>query len=87
MKTEDDRVFIERDEPISREQIAVILQELRQDIENDAGNDAVRALMMRLVPTYQPPDVVNAEAAKAKEFNDVPIHVYTDSLLTPGIPG
>ena len=87
LKTEDDRVFIERDEPISREQMADVLLELHQGLENGAGDEAVRALMMRLVPTYQPPDVVNATAAGAKEFKDVPIHMYTDSLLTPGIPG
>ena len=57
-------IFIERDEVLSPEEIEVKLRLLRGALET-GDDDAVRETLMRVVPTYNDPDRVNASAIEA----------------------
>ena len=69
-KTDNDLIFIEKDEPISMEDLANRLQILREALaSNDDG--AVRAAMRRVVPTYRTPEEVNCKAEQSAEMQNV----------------
>ena len=60
-KTENDRIFIERANPISRREINSKLSILRRAVESDDNDEIYRALM-QAVPTFGRPDEVNRKA-------------------------
>ena len=66
-KTENRMIFVERDKPLGREEIEEKLSILRKALETE-NNDAVRAALKRVVPTYHSPETVNSEAIHASEM-------------------
>ncbi len=69
-KTENNLIFIERDMPLSREEIEEKIAILRAACHTDS-DDAVREALHAVVPTYKTPDEINADALKAKEMKAV----------------
>ena len=63
-KTANDKIFIERDAPITPEQLQEKLSALHSALAQGEETD-LRALMMRLVPTYHSPEEVNGKAMNA----------------------
>ncbi len=71
-KTENDLIFIEMDNPHTREEIDQMLSKLSDVIEG--SNDDVRNMLMELVPTYKNPESVNKKASESSEMK----LVYTE---------
>lgn len=65
-RTENDRIFVERDEPLSRDEIDRRLTVLRMALETD-DNAVIRKALMQVVPTYRSPEEVNSLANEAEE--------------------
>lgn len=63
-KTENDLIFIERDKPLSEEQINEKLDILREALAT-GHNTAVKEALMRVVPTYHTPEEVNGKTKDA----------------------
>lgn len=61
-RTENSLIFIERDKPLSKEQINDKLQILQQAIEFE-DDDKAREALRSVVPTFKRPDEVNIEMA------------------------
>lgn len=61
-KTENDLIFIEKDTPLSKEEINEKLQVLKKAIENEDDNDAREALRS-VVPTFRRPEEINKQVA------------------------
>ena len=57
-KTENDLIFIERDRPLSENQINEKLEILREAVAT-GSNRAVKKALMEVVPTYHTPEEVN----------------------------
>lgn len=57
-KTDNDLIFIEKDTPLSKEEINKKLQVLKKAIENEDDNDAREALRS-VVPTFRRPEEIN----------------------------
>ncbi len=68
-KTDNDLIFIEKDEPISMEDLQERLDILRAAIRSN-DDETVRAAMRRVVPTYKTPEEVNCKAAEAAEMQN-----------------
>lgn len=60
-RTENSLIFIERDNPLSKDQINDKLEILQQAIENE-DDDKAREALRSVVPTYKRPDEVNIGA-------------------------
>ena len=70
-KTENSMIFIERDAPLSREDVEEKLSILRDALEegkDETEADCIKSAMMRVVPTYHTPEEVNKTAAEAEEI-------------------
>lgn len=66
-KTENSLIFVERDVPLSLDEIKLKLQILRDAIST--GDDsAVREALKKAVPTYKSPEEVNITADKTQEM-------------------
>ncbi|QUA54548.1 polysaccharide biosynthesis protein [Aristaeella lactis] len=59
-KTENDLIFIERDKPLSEEEIWEKLNILREALAT-GHNTAVKEALMKVVPTYHTPEEVNGK--------------------------
>ena len=73
-KTENDMIFIERDTPLTREQVQEkldILMAAVKDSENEIDAAKVKAALHRAVPTFKNPNKVNKKAEHAEEMKDV----------------
>lgn len=57
-KTDNDLIFIEKDTPLTKEEINEKLQVLKKAIENEDDNDAREALRS-VVPTFRRPEEIN----------------------------
>ena len=68
-KTDNDLIFIEKDEPISMEDLQKRLEILRDAIRSN-DDETVRAAMRKVVPTYKTPEEVNCKAAEAAEMQN-----------------
>lgn len=66
-KTDNSLIFIERDTPLSAEEIDGKLEELRSACSTDS-DDAVRDALKRVIPTYKSPEAVNIDAAESDEM-------------------
>lgn len=68
-KTDNSLIFVERDTPLSEEEISKKLDILRKAcvLEND---DAVREALRKVVPTFKNPEEVNKSAEKAAEMQN-----------------
>lgn len=71
-KTDNDLIFIEKDEPISMEDLQERLEILREAIRSN-DDETVRAAMHRVVPTYKTPEEVNCKAAQAVEMQNAKV--------------
>ena len=69
-KTDNSMIFVERDQPLTQEQLLEKLEILRKAVETE-DNDICRDALKQVVPTYHAPEEVNADAAKAKEMHNV----------------
>ena len=66
-KTENSLIFIEKDAPLSKEELERRLQILADAV--DTGSDeTVRRALKAVVPTYRSPEEVNAKAEQAAEM-------------------
>ncbi len=69
-KTDNDRIFVERDEPLSTALIQEKLDVLDAALKTE-DDDAIRVAMKQVVPTYHSPEEVNGKAiAEAKFIED-----------------
>ena len=84
--TEDDRIYIDRDEEYSRDKVADMLHELRASIDGSDENQAVRDAMMKAVGTYRLADLVNEEADKSMEIQSASNGSSYRQYLKPGMP-
>lgn len=71
-KTDNKLVFIEKDEPISMEELEQRLQILRKAMASN-DDETVRVAMHKVVPTYKTPEEVNCKAGLSKEMQNVKI--------------
>ena len=69
-KTDNKLVFIEKDEPISMEELEQRLQLLREAMATNS-DEAVREAMHKVVPTYRTPEEVNCKAEQSAEMQNV----------------
>ena len=69
-KTDNDLIFIEKDEPISIDDLNNRLQLLREALASN-DDETVRAAMKKVVPTYRTPEEVNCKAEQAAEMQNV----------------
>ena len=61
-KTNNEKIFVEEQRPITPEEIMGALLTLDKMISSECNNDQLIMLMRKLVPTYRDPAEVNAEA-------------------------
>ena len=66
-RTDNELIFIERDEPQTPSAIQEKLAVLRQALDT-GDDDTVREALHRAVPTFHTPEEVNAEAIQAREM-------------------
>ena len=69
-KTDNSMIFVERDQPLSRMEIAGKLELLKAACQTE-DNDRVREALKQAVPTYRSPEEVNASAAKSAEMQNI----------------
>ncbi len=70
-KTDNNMIFVERDTPLTREDVEeklIILKEAVKDAELEIGATSITEAMMSVVPTFKTPDEVNNRAYKSKEM-------------------
>ena len=70
-KTENELIFIERDRPLSREEVRGKLDILLEAVaaaKDELESDIIKQAMKKAVPTYHDPDEVNREAAATEEM-------------------
>ena len=65
-RTKNERIFIESDHPLSRNEMDRRLTILRTALKTD-DNEAIRDALMQVVPTYKMPEEVNCSAYEAEE--------------------
>ncbi len=73
-KTENDMIFIEKDTPLSREQVQGkidMLLEAVKEAEGKMDSSRVKAALHKAVPTFTTPEKVNRKAENAEEMKDV----------------
>ncbi len=66
-KTENDKIYVERDKPLSKEEIAGKLAILEKALMTQS-NHLVKEALMQVVPTYKSPEEVNEQAIQAEEM-------------------
>ncbi len=76
IRTEDHRIFIEPEGGFKREYVDALLRGLRNQVDILRENDAVRSLIMNIVPTYKPAEEVNKTAEHTSEFRMAADHPY-----------
>ncbi len=65
IRTDHDRIFIEKDRPVGREEVEGKLSLLREALSsNGCSRDAIVAALKQAVPTYHDPDTVNNAAGQ-----------------------
>lgn len=65
-KTENDLIFIERDKPLSQEEIQEKLDILKEALKT-GHNTTVKEALMKVVPTYHTPEEVNGKGCNIAE--------------------
>ncbi len=72
-KTENDLIFIEKDAPLTRDEVEAKLASLKAAVEAEKmsiASGAIREAMKNAVPTFKEPEEVNRDAEKAKEMQE-----------------
>ena len=67
-------IFVEKDQPLTREDIEqklIILKRAVESVENNKQYTAVKDAMKRVVDTYHDPEEVNKKAEQAEEMKRV----------------
>ena len=70
-KTDNDMIFVERDQPLTRQAVNEKLDKLRKVLEenkNITASPAITEVMKQVVPTYFDPEMVNKKAEEATEM-------------------
>ncbi len=73
-KTDNNMIFIERDAPLTRDEVDRRLAVLSQAVEKSCdklGSSAVKAAVAEVVPTFHDPAEVNSTAASSAEMQQV----------------
>ncbi len=81
-QTDNKMIFIERDQPLSREEIAEKLdilqnaltfakEQIHQAEALTIGNETVRSALKRVVPTFQDAEEINEKASESEEMKKV----------------
>ena len=73
-KTDNDMIFIERDTPLTREQMEEKIELLRTAVElskDEIRSDKIREVIRNTVPTFVDPEVVNRTAEQSAEMQNV----------------
>ena len=73
-KTSNDLIYVERDKPYTREELEIIINELREAVyDYECKNDflAVKNTVKKHVSTYKEPHEINKDADLSKEMNNV----------------
>lgn len=68
-KTDNDMIFIEREEAVSMDELEKKLRILRTACDADE-DDGVREAMRKVVPTFRKPEDVNRKASESAEMNN-----------------
>ncbi len=68
-KTDNEMIFVERDEPLSRDKIREKLDILRRAAESE-DDEAVRRALKKTVPTYKSASTVNRRAEESEEMKE-----------------
>lgn len=63
-KTQNNLIFIEKDDPLEKEVIEKKLDTLKRAFTEDLSSDEVKSLLREVVPTYLEPDIVNRSVEK-----------------------
>ena len=69
-KTEDEMIFVERDEPLPADMLDSLLSDLKEAYES-GDEERAKAALKRAVPTFRRPDEINAEAERSEEMLSV----------------
>jgi len=69
-KTNNKMIFVERDKPLTMDMIAEKLEVLKVAVAMD-NDEAVRAALHEVVPTFKTPEEINARAGLAEEMTAV----------------
>ena len=73
-KTENELIFIEKDTPLTREQVedklAVLIKAVK-DAEHEVMTDSITAAMKQVIPTFRSPEEINQSAGESEEMNNV----------------
>jgi hypothetical protein len=72
-KTDNNMIFIERDKPLTREEVEnklTVLKKAIEDSENDIGSVKIKEAIKATVPTFHEPGELNATAENTQEFKD-----------------
>lgn len=77
-KTEDDRIYIDRDEEYTREQVKETLNQLKNSMQQSDENQAVRNAMMSAVSTYHLAEEVNQAAEDSMEMRSASGNHYRE---------
>lgn len=68
-KTDSSLIFIERDEPITKDELQDKLNILREAVQTD-DDETVRKAVRKVVSTYHTPEEVNAKAEESEEMKN-----------------
>ena len=66
-KTENSKIFIERDQPLPLSEVEKKLEILRRAVETE-DDQTVKMAMREVVPTFYAPETINHKAAEAREM-------------------
>ncbi len=70
-KTDNKKIFIERDRPLSREEVRdklIILRDAVAAAKGEIASPLIKEAMKKAVPTFVDPETVNKDADKSKEM-------------------
>ena len=73
-RTDNNMIFIERDTPLSREEVERRLNVLKSAVEEsnmNLGSERIKTAVAEVVPTFRDPAVINSQAANSEEMKQV----------------
>ncbi|MBQ0125878.1 MAG: polysaccharide biosynthesis protein [Clostridiales bacterium] len=77
-KTDNDKIFVENDTPLSRSEVDKALQTLAdavKDAKCGAGSLSIREALKKVVPTFRNPEELNKDAEKSEEMKKISANV------------
>ncbi|MBO5869639.1 MAG: polysaccharide biosynthesis protein [Clostridia bacterium] len=73
-RTDNNMIFIERDAPLTRDEVERRLNVLKSAVEESntvLGSERIKAAVAEVVPTFRDPAVINSKAASSEEMQQV----------------